>query len=325
MMEYKGKKYKKNSTDFQYNDKENGLYDFPNELTNIKWWKTNNEKSKNNKSDERDTEILKGNPDINKVLPPGGKEVKDIPDQMGCFETKTAETVIVGFDRYNKNSDLGFTVVSEKDKNREGIPERNAEHPNTYFGGNFDGKEKPFEAGLVSFRYDVKKKEIDKIVKDKKDSVLDDEENLLYQDEKEKEILEKLKIEKSKNPDEMLRLSREEKKIKKITNKKREENEDFLKEIEDFIINLKNGKIKKLIESDEVSKRRRRILELSSKSSEEFLLLIEIKKMLKEIFKEEEIDDNILSELLVMVRSMKLDKRNIEEIVKNLKEKDYFK
>lgn len=307
--EIKNKRIK--SSDVYDTHKKQTVSDLSKQTNKTVWWK---EENKDEKSDRETQKMIKGDPDISASLPPGGKKLSDIPDQMGTFETKTVGTIMVGFDRYNKKGDLGFTVVSDKDKDRKGIPERDEDDSNTYFGGNFDGGEKPFKAGAISFRYNKKEKEIDKIEKEKNENSWNDEENLLYQDEKEDEKLERLRKEKMSRPNEVIHLEKENRKTEKIRDNKRKENDDFLKEIKEFIEKLKNGKIKMLIESDEVAKRRKRIIELSSNP----IPLEEMRRMLKEIF-DEELAEVILADLLIKAKVRGLDERELLKIVKDLK------
>lgn len=310
-------------TDFKYKkDKSSDVYDTldKHSLSGLSgknigtvWWK---KKNMGKKLDPKTRGLLKGNPDISSLIPPGGEKVSDIPDEMGSFETKTVGTIMVGFDRYNKNSDLGFSVVSDKDKNRHGIEERDEDNPNTYFGGNFDGEEKTFKAGNISFRYNRKTKEIDKIERAKNESPLNDEENLLYRDEKEKKELERLNQEEMSRPNEVMRLDKEKEKTEKIRDSKRKENDDFLKEIMEFIKKLKDGKLNMLVESDEAANRRKRIIELSQTQSS--IPIEEMKRMLKEIFDEEKVEE-ILAGLLVRAKITGLDSEELIQIVKDLK------
>ena len=88
------------------------------------WWHESKKKDNLEEIDENIEKILQNKLKINKVIPSGGEKVKKIPQQMGSFETKTAGTVMVGYNRFKKSSDLGFTVMSDKDKNQQGVPER---------------------------------------------------------------------------------------------------------------------------------------------------------------------------------------------------------
>lgn len=262
----------------------------------------------------QEREILKGKSNLESIIPPSNKEIPDIPHEMGYFETDTAGTVSVGFDRYSKDSNLGFTVMSKIDKEREGVIERDEDKSSTYFGGNYDGKMKPFKVGEVSFKYETELEEIKKVKKEDNDKIKDDKDNLLYQDEKENEEIKELKEAKKENPQMVSRLNEEQQEVEKIKALKRKKNDDFVKEIEEFIKKIKKGKVKMLVEADEVAKRKRRLIELSQNK----IQVNELRIMLKRILGEEDVED-LLATLLVKTKLRGFDENDLLKIINGLK------
>ncbi len=108
---------------------------------------------------------------------------------------------MVGYDRFKSASDLVFTVVSDKDKNQQGIPERDKFAATTYFGANYDGEEKDFKAGELSFRYFSQSEELKKM-DDKNYRVIENsKKDVIYDCEKEEKAKENLEKEKKENPE----------------------------------------------------------------------------------------------------------------------------
>lgn len=291
--------------------------DIPENLKDIRWWQSTSEKGEQNKAYMQTNEVMKKNPEISKILPGGGDELADIPDKMGYFETETVGTVLVGYDRYKSKSDLAFTVVANQDKVRSEVPKRDADHPNTYFGGEATGSRERFKAGAISFRYDRKSQEIDKVSKNKYESPLNDEESLLYQDEKEKERLERLRQQKAEYPNGVARFDKEEKRLRKIRDKKREENSSFLEEIRNFVRDLDAGKIKRVVEAEEVAQRKKRIVELSSQT----ILLMKVRILLEKLKEEEKITEDMFWKLLLQAKSGEIGISDVQKIADDLKEK----
>lgn len=252
---------------------------------NVKWYKDDG-------ADENiESELLNNKIEITSVLPRRRKKVENLPDQMGYFETKLG-TVSVGYNRYKKKGALGFTLVPDEDKAKYKIAKKDPDGQHTYFGGNFKGEKKEFRAGAISCVYEPEENDIDRI----EDEKVDDEKNLIYQDDKEKNKLEKLKEIKSIRGNDTS-IDREIEKIEKIKDKKEEKNLEFLGEIEKFVDEFNHRRIKMKVESEDVISRRKRIVNMSNIKTVRSDFIIILKKRLEEILNGK-CEDNIRSILL---------------------------
>lgn len=261
MSEYE-KKVKKDIYYDVSRDRENyDLLKYPQKMSDtVTWWTDNDKKS-------RDSEILKNDLDIKKAVPSGGKKVSDIPQQMGSFETESMGTVMVGFNRFKKSSDLGFTVVSEKDRAREGTSKRNRSSSKTCFGANFDGEEKQFKAGAISFRFDKREEKFEKIGVDDDNDKTANETNMIHNCKKEIDALEKLQVIKKKVFKESRKINEKKeyaKKIKSIIRNKsfREEAKDYSEE------KLQKEKKKNSKAIHEINEEKEKIEEIKSEKKE---------------------------------------------------------
>jgi len=106
-------------------------------------------------------------------------------------------------------------------------------------------------------------------------------------------------------------------KIRDIKKEKEEDNEDFLKKLDNFVSKLKKDKIKKRVDSDDAVMRRKRILELSIEAELQSLSLIELRKRLEELLKKEELPYDVLRKYKSMNLG-KLDKQEMITIIKEL-------
>lgn len=269
MSEYK--KTKHNEYLNMYDDYKNqDLLRYPKHLkAQNTWWRDGKKKDNLEEMYKNIEKVFQNKPTINEIIPSGGEKIKDIPQQMGSFETKAAGTVMVGYDRFKSASDLVFTVVSDKDKNQQGIPERDKFAATTYFGANYDGEEKNFKAGPLSFRYFSQSEELKKM-DDKNYRVIENsKKDVIYDCEKEEKAKENLEKGKKENPEKAKDIHEKEEKIEKIKDKKEKKNEEFLDEIEEFNKGRKSHAIKEFTEADELMIQRKRIAELARRKTRE--------------------------------------------------------
>lgn len=272
MSEYE-KKVKKDIYSDVSRDRENyDLLKYPQKMSDtVTWWTDNNKKS-------RDSEILKNDLDIKKAVPSGGKKVSDIPQQMGSFETKSMGTVMVGFNRFKESSDLGFTVVSEKDRAREGTSKRNRSSSKTCFGANFDGEEKQFKAGAISFRFDKQTEKFEKIGVDDDNDKTANETNMIYNYKKENDVLEKLQIIKKKVFKESRKINEKKEYVKKIKSIIRK----YAKKIKNIIRNKSFKEEAKDFSEEKLQKEKKKNSKVIHEINEEKEKVEEIKSEKKE-------------------------------------------
>ena len=89
---------------------------------------------------EMKMEFLKRDIKATEVLPEKMKKLRETPDNLGYFESSFG-TVSVGYKKYNKNSKIAFSFIPETVKEKERIPSKDKDSPNTYFGGEKGRKE----------------------------------------------------------------------------------------------------------------------------------------------------------------------------------------
>ncbi len=297
-----------------------------------------NKKSKLKLVSSNQKKVLEGKLKLNQILPKEKKEVRDYPDLVGCVETDMAGPVDVGADWDRDDKNLMFSARSKKEKSRG----KDEDKSSTMFGEDFDGKDKPFESGVVSFLYKKKDKKIRKfeVGEDKNEEATDD--NIVFQYDQENKILEELskKISKlsGKKAQEDVRskkklfarqlkgLLREENQIKEIVENKKDRNKEFYNELEALIKKFDSGKIKKSLTADEMAIRRRRIARGRNRKPMVVLIAINIikelkKKLLKKLHDRKKVR-KILRPLYAMLRlKSKIKIGTLLDKVKVIKEK----
>ena len=251
-------------------------------INDVNWWSKSDKKSAESGNESKKHEFLKKNVKASLVIPPHTEKKRSIPNSMGYFETRFG-TVEVGYKKYKKDSPLGFSLVPDSVKEAKNIPEKKLSDPSNYFGGSTQNRNKKFKASAVSFDYKPGDGEIKKL-EDDRDGIANEEEKLLYQDKKEDDKIEKLKMARNESSDKK-RIDKELANLRDIKEEKNEDNLAFLKEINNFINSMKKGKLKKIVDSDDAISRRKRIIELSSDPDLNDMNLEELKKLLEKIRK----------------------------------------
>lgn len=232
----------------------------------------------------------------------------EFPDLFGFFNTNAGK-VAVGHKKLKQNSQLAFTLV----KDEKEVPDEETKGEDDYFGKNYDGRDEEFEVDESSFKYDPKTKEIEKINAEKSD-----EDELVYRDEKEEKTIKKLTEIKNLQP-ENRHLDEKIEENKVIKQAKKEENNEFLKEIKRFIEHYESGKLKLKEDSDETVARKERL----ERIPESIILLKRIKKILEEIAKNEACEKVLREEmkkqkLELDLQTMSVSKlKKLEEFLKN--------
>jgi hypothetical protein len=279
----------------------------------VNWWSESEEKTDRG-SESKKHEFLKKNIKPTSVIPSHTEKKRSIPNNMGYFETNFG-TMQVGYKKYKRDSDIAFSLVPDSVKEIGNIPEKKLKDPNNYFGGETQSRDKRFRSGRISFKYNPKDKEIKKLEEDR-DGIADEEDKLLYQDKKEDESLEELESARNVEGADKRNLDKRIAKIRDVKEEKEEDNLAFLKIIDNFIDNMKKNKLKKLVDSDDVIMRRKRIIELSSNPDLSDLSLEELKELLKELLKKEE--HQKLPDEFSQIDFEKLTKNRLQELIQKL-------
>lgn len=257
---------------------------------------------------EMKMEFLKRDIKATEVLPEKMKKLRETPDNLGYFESSFG-TVSVGYKKYNKNSKIAFSFIPETVKEKERIPSKDKDSPNTYFGGE-KGRKKAFKASKLSFVYNPDTENIEKLEKDN-DGIADTQQNLLYEDEQQEKEIENLKRLKNGASAEIKRkLSKKADTLRQIRAEEEKDNAEILKEIKTFVKKFKKDKLKKIIDSDEAISREKRM-----RYSVDNLFIL--RNLLKKLLEESGGDLSQLKGLDIN----ELSKEKLKEVIKELKNK----
>lgn len=244
---------------------------------------------KSNSSEETDLKInfLKKNLKATEVLPDNMKKFKDILNNLGYFKSRFG-TISVGYNKYKKNPDIAFTLVPESFERENHIKTKKLEDPNNYLGSEWKANKKYFKASKLSFKYESDMEEIQKL-EDDNDGIIDQEEKLLYEDQKEEKQIENLKKSRAWLPiNHKHEINDKISTLKEIQEEKNEDNLEFIKEVRKFVEKLKKGKLKKMIESEEAVARSKRVVELSHKIN-----IIFLKRMIEKLINEGKYEESL--------------------------------
>ncbi len=303
----KDKSKKENSLDY-YISKTSSL------INGKKWWNDEEESQFQNESELKKHAFLKKNIKAASVIPEKVETQQDIPNKMGYFETRFG-TLEVGYEKYKKNSSIGFSLVPESLKDTEKIPVHDLNDPNNYFGGSISGRNKKFKASSLSFKYDPEhQKDIQKIEKDN-DGIMDEEEKLLYQYKKEDDQIEFLQKSRTQFKDKN-RIDKEIEKIRDVKEEKEEDNLAFLKELDQFVDKIKKEKLKKYVDSDDFINMKKRIDELSGTPNISEMSLEELRRLLEKLLKRKELQE--LPGGFSDINLEKLSENEIKKLILNL-------
>jgi hypothetical protein len=275
-----------------------------------KWWSDEEETSENSYS-----KFLGDKQKMSEAISPNLKEDPQHPNKFADFETNYG-VISIGADQSEVNKEIIFTILPNGEKDKVNVKENDPFNQNTYLG-NVDEDYDDFKMSDLSFKYNFKYDEIERIDKyESENGKIDEEDELLYQDDAEEDKIEDLKQKKTSSMEENPKLKKEIDKTKDIKQKKEEENEDFFKEIKKIITAIGKGKIKKIVESDEEMSRKKRICEMS----DNYLLIEELMLLLKKI-KEKELEEGFIQEI-ESINLKLLTEEQLKEIIVRLQSLD---
>ncbi len=272
-----------------------------------------------NTPEDRREKFLEENVKPSEVIPHKNIKNRETPDNFGYMNTRFG-FLEIWHKKYRKNSHIVVSLVPESAESSRGMSEQEADSPHYYFGGDSNKKRKRKTlSSEIGFEYDPQESEIKKL-KDDGDGELDTEDELLYTDTREEYVIEKLKDQKSQENADHASINRRIEKMKDIKEEKKEDNEEFLKLIVDFVKKMTKGRVRKKVESDEAKSRRERIVNLSQKIRSRELDIAELKKRLEELSQEQEYKEELLKLLTDFICKTKTEEEKEE---KEEKEKAY--
>lgn len=281
----------------------------------MNWWKKGALDEQDWINDKK-YDFLKDNIKVSKIIPDDTFKDRDIPDNFGFFETSLG-TMEVGYKKNKRNNEIAFSLMPEEVKEEKRVKDDSIDDPRNYFGGEKGRLHKKFRASKISFKINPQSKQIEKLVDDE-DGMHDRQDSLLYQNEKDNERLEELKlINTGGDPSYKKKINDEMDNIRKIQKEKDQDNDALVEEIEKFMDRLKREKINKKIDSDDAISRRRRIAILSLEEDLSALDLIELKRMLEKIMEREEIKN--LKECITLRKKINyLNRNQVLDCIKSL-------
>lgn len=255
-------------------------------------------------SEDRKEKFLKENMKPSEVIPRKNIKNRETPDNFGYMNTRFG-FLEIWYKKYRRNSRIVVSLVPKSAESLRGMSEQEADSPHYYFGGDSNKKRKRKTlSSEIGFEYDPQESEIKKL-RDDGDGELDTEDELLYTNTREEYMIENLKNRRSNKNVDRADINRRIEKMKDIKEEKKEDNEEFLKLIMDFVKKMKNGRIRRKVESDEAKSRRERIVSLSQNIKSRELGIIELKKRLEELWKEKGSREKILDLVTNAIQKMK--------------------
>lgn len=266
-----------------------------------------------NTPEDRREKFLKENMKLSKVIPHKNIKNSETPDNFGYMNTS------YGFlefwnKKYKKNSHIVVSLVPESAESSRRMSKQEVDSPQYYFGGD-DNKEHKRKtiSSEIAFVYDPHESEIKKLVDDG-DGELDTEDELLYTDTREEYMIEKLNDQKSQENADHASIDKRIEKMKDIKEEKKEDNEEFLKIIKNFVKKMKNGKVRKKVESDEAKVRSERIVKLSLMAKLPTLSIVELRERLKDLSEKQECRQEILKLLTNFICKAKKERALYSEV-----------
>ncbi len=246
-----------------------------------------------NTSEDRKAKFLKENMKPSEVVPRKNIKNRETPDNFGYMNTRFG-FLEIWHKKYRRDSHIVVSLVPESAESSRGMSKQESDSPHYYFGGDGNKKRKrKVLSSEIGFEYDPRESEIKKL-RDDGDGELDTENELLYTDTREEYVIEKLRDQKSHENADRASINRRIEKMKDIKEEKKEDNEEFLKLIMDFVKKMTKGRVRKKVESDEAKSRRDRIVSLSQKIRSCDIGIAELKKRLEELSREQEHKQELL-------------------------------
>ena len=193
-------------------------------------------------------------------LPEKKDDSEDNFTKLGAFKTNIGE-VSVGYEKFKTNSRLRFTLLSsgEDDYDDENA-KLDFKNKHNYFRKNYE-EDKKYQENATTLEFDPKDQKIKKAHEVFSDNIETEDDELLYDDENENSQIEDIK----ENPKLLNSVSAQRaiSDLNDIKNEKKEDNNEFQRDLEEFSKLFKNNKLKEFEDSDELKTAQQR---LSSKN-----------------------------------------------------------
>ena len=209
-----------------------------------------------NQSEYLKKQFMNRKKNLASFLPEKKDDSEDNFTKLGAFKTNIGE-VSVGYEKFKTNSRLRFTLLSsgEDDYDDENA-KLDFKNKHNYFRKNYE-EDKKYQENATTLEFDPKDQKIKKAHEVFSDNIETEDDELLYDDENENSQIEDIK----ENPklSNSVSAQRAISDLNDIKNEKKEDNNEFQRDLEEFSKLFKNNKLKEFEDSDELKTAQQRL------------------------------------------------------------------
>ena len=242
-------------------------------------------------------QFIKRKQNLESFLPPQKDDSKDEFVELGSFKSDVGE-VSVGYRKFEPKTDLRFTLISEKEKEYdEKSSKLDFKDDRNYFRKSLENQEKEYQENDTTLEFDSKDKTIKRVNEIFSDEISVGNDEILYDDELEDQQLENLEEVRSIDP---VSVDNAISDMRDIKNEKKDDNNRFRRDIEEFSNFYLKDKLKRFEDADQLG------VAMDRLSSDNLYVLL--KKRMEEMRK-------LKKELCVVINSIlvkKLKKKGVE-------------
>jgi hypothetical protein len=222
--------------------------------------------------------------------------------KLGAFKTNIGE-VSVGYEKFKTNSRLRFTLLSNSEDDYDDENSKlDFKDKHNYFRKNYE-EDKKYQENATTLEFDPKEKKLKKAHEVFSDNIETEDDELLYDDENENSQIEDIK--KDPKLSNSVAAQRAISDLNDIKNEKKEDNHEFIRNLEEFSKLFRNNKLKEFEDSDELKTAHQR---LSSKN-----MYYILRKRMEELKKAREKFYLVINSMLLKkIKAKKTKKKGVE-------------
>jgi len=222
--------------------------------------------------------------------------------KLGAFKTNIGE-VSVGYEKFKTNSRLRFTLLSNSEDDYDDENSKlDFKDKHNYFRKNYE-EDKKYQENATTLEFDPKEKKLKKAHEVFSDNIETEDDELLYDDENENSQIEDIK--KDPKLSNSVAAQRAISDLNDIKNEKKEDNHEFIRNLEEFSKLFRNNKLKEFEDSDELKTAQQR---LSSKN-----MYYILRKRMEELKKAREKFYLVINSMLLKkIKAKKTKKKGVE-------------
>ena len=235
-------------------------------------------------------------------LPEKKDDSEDNFTKLGAFKTNIGE-VSVGYEKFKTNSRLRFTLLSNSEDDYDDENSKlDFKDKHNYFRKNYE-EDKKYQENATTLEFDPKEKKLKKAHEVFSDNIETEDDELLYDDENENSQIEDIK--KDPKLSNSVAAQRAISDLNDIKNEKKEDNHEFIRNLEEFSKLFRNNKLKEFEDSDELKTAQQR---LSSKN-----MYYILRKRMEELKKAREKFYLVINSMLLKkIKAKKTKKKGVE-------------